>query len=148
MACKPTYEIDWKIFELALQAGFEQKKIALAFQIDADTLNRKTKKRYNGKGFKQLADSFCCKGEMYLTIAQYQKALDDKLKYNTSMLMHLGKVRLGQKEHDISNEMPKNDEINAIRHKLMELQAENDKLRAQQNQPKAEPELCGGDPSV
>jgi hypothetical protein len=91
------YPFDWRLFEIACEAGVAQNKIAQAFALSHDTLNRMTKEKY-GKTYDELACSLCCKGEMKLLSAQYEKSFNDDLNYNVTLLLHLGKVRLGQKD--------------------------------------------------
>ncbi len=147
MMAGKTIPIDWEKLETALKAGTQQKKILQKLRISHDTLARRVRKHYN-MSYADLAQSLYSEGEMLLEVSQYKKALNNASPGNTQMLIWLGKVRLGQKEPDSMQEAPKNDDLNEIKHQLMILQAENDKLRAQQNQPQAEPELCGGDTSV
>lgn len=90
---RPEKKIEWEKLDLYLKAGSTQKKICLSFNVDPETLNRHIKNKY-GKNFSDYSASLRSTGEMLIEAVQFQKAMSG----NISMLMWLGKVRLGQKE--------------------------------------------------
>lgn len=132
MAGKPA-NIDWAKLETFLKAGSKKHKIISHLRICNETLDRRVRKKY-GMSYADLAESLYCEGDMLLEVAQMQNAL----KGNTQMLIWLGKVRLGQQDFDADQKIPDKDEINIVKHHNMILQADNDRLRAEQNKPQAE----------
>lgn len=92
-------QIDWELVELMLEAGANQKQIAMAFNIHPETLRNQFKKEYD-QDFSCYSASKLQYGDAVLLAAQYQKALKSSSPGNTQMLIYLGKVRLGQKENN------------------------------------------------
>jgi AraC-like DNA-binding protein len=121
---RPQKEINWDIVEKRMEAGNNAKTICQRFKIDTDTFYRRFKQKY-GCSFGDYSAHFVQCGDDDIDYVQYMKAISG----NVQMLIWLGRVRRGQKEAESEKEVPKNDEINAYRHKLMLLEAENDELR-------------------
>ena len=70
-----------------------------------------------------------------LKAAQYQLAIKDK---NPTMLIWLGKVRLGQREQDYAPAVAPNQKDLDKDHIIMTLSNENDELKANANKSKTE----------
>lgn len=91
---RPLKPIDWNLVEEMLEAGCTQEKVANAFGLHRDTLHDRFIKEY-GLSYTEYSAQKRQYGEARLEHAQYQKAVNDQ---NVAMLIHLGKVKLGQKE--------------------------------------------------
>lgn len=90
---RPAKPIDWKLVDQLILAGCTGVEIAANFHIHADTLYRQIENEY-GTNFTDYAAQYYQKGDSLLKVKQFEKALE---KDNT-MLIWLGKQRLGQKE--------------------------------------------------
>ena len=117
---RPEKPIDWKRVDLLLMAGCLGTEIASNFDMHPDTLYKRIEQEY-GMGFTAYSSSKKQQGDSILRAKQYEKALE---KDNT-MLIWLGKNRLGQKEHDNTpNILPPTDDILEMRHENMILKAQ------------------------
>jgi AraC-like DNA-binding protein len=83
-----------KVFDKLLEAGCTQARIAAAMGVDQNTLHDRFLKQY-GENYTDYSGKKARYGEALIEYTQFQKAVKDK---NVQMLMHLGKVRLGQKD--------------------------------------------------
>lgn len=95
---RPVKEIDWAFVEELIMYGCSGTQIASRLGIHHVTFYDRVQTDH-GITFTEYADKFKQKGESLLLEAQFKKALE---KDNT-MLIWLGKHRLGQKEHDTSH---------------------------------------------
>lgn len=129
---KEKLEINWKEFELYAKAGCPQYKIAECLGIDRDTLRDRAVKHYK-KDYSAISAHFRSKGDLSIEVRQYQKAMDG----NITMLIYLGKVKLGQKEPDSMSTIPPGIEEIHKDHLIMELQYKIKQLEENANKPQA-----------
>lgn len=90
---RPPTKIDWAKVEELTAAGCLGSEIAGVFAMHRNTFYDHVEKNY-GIQFSEFRQQFLSKGDAYLRAAQFKKAL----KGDNSMLIWLGKNRLGQKE--------------------------------------------------
>ncbi len=88
-------EIDWSLIDNMLIAGCLGTECAAAVGIHPETLYDRCKLD-KGAGWSDYLQSKRAHGDGLLRAAQYQKAYKDQ---NPTMLIWLGKQRLGQKEN-------------------------------------------------
>ena len=91
---RPQIEIDWKAVNQYLIAGCSGQEIAGFLGIHPDTLYLAVKRKYN-QVFTEYSAMYKQKGDAILKAKQFEAAINDK---NISMLIWLGKQRLGQKD--------------------------------------------------
>lgn len=98
---RPKAEIDWLHVGRLLEAGGTAEGIAATIGIDRDTLYKRCETD-NKCTFSTFSQEKRAKGEELLRVAQFKQAIGG----NTTMLVWLGKQRLGQKEnpHQSSND--------------------------------------------
>ena len=102
---RPIKPVDWDRVEWLLKCGCSGVEIAAEFDVHPETLYRKVEDVFN-VGFTEFSAIKKAKGDVLLREAQLSKALE---KDNT-MMIWLGKQRLGQKEnHDAV--APSNDKM-------------------------------------
>lgn len=118
--------INFEILEQLVMAQNSKDEIASFFDMSDRSLEKKISKHY-GITWIEFARILRNKGNLSIRTKQFKEAL----KGNNRMLELWGKLYLGQNE--VYQEKPRNDDLNDLKHQLMILQAENDKLRAQQN---------------
>ena len=97
---RPKAEIDWKKVAYMCEYGALGTEIAAALGVSAKTLYKLCKSE-QGKEFSTFRAENLAKGDQMLKKVQYETAvkLQDK-----SMLVWLGKNRLGQKDkHDVTS---------------------------------------------
>lgn len=95
---RPEKIIDWDLVDELLIAGCFGTEIAPYFDISVKRFYERVQEEY-GVGFTELSAEKRAKGDSLIRKAQFDKALE---KDNT-LLIWLGKQRLGQKEnHEIS----------------------------------------------
>jgi hypothetical protein len=87
-------KIDWKLIEQLLMAGCSGVQAAAYIGVHENTLYKRCKLD-NGVEFVAFQQEKRAKGDTLLHSAQFDKAYKDK---DTSMLIWLGKNRLGQKD--------------------------------------------------
>ena len=116
--------INWDKVEFFVRSGATQRNIARYLRVDEDTLRERVKRQY-GVDYSVFSAELHSEGDLLIEAAQMQKAL----KGNTTMLIWLGKVRLGQKEPEPSTPMPPAQEDINKDHEIMRLKHENDRLR-------------------
>lgn len=120
--------LDWPQIELAIQAGVGKKKIAEVMNVDEVTLHRRVKAEY-GMDFVDFVSSLQKKGETFLEVAMYQKALNEKSPGSVQMLIYLSKVRLGMREPDEVARKAPNEEYVEIVNRNMQLEHQNSVLK-------------------
>ena len=91
---RPEKPVDWKKVDQLLLAGCHGTEIAPHFNINVDTFYRKVQEKYK-VGFTEYSALKKHQGDSLLRAKQYEKALQ---KDNT-MMIWLGKQRLGQREN-------------------------------------------------
>ena len=119
---RPEKPINWEVVENLLVSGCLGTEIAAQFDMHPDTFYRRVEQQY-GMGFTDYSSEKRCKGNAVLRAKQFEKAVK---KGDNSMLIWLGKNRLGQKETQESV-IPNQGALD-ITHELLE---ENKKLREQ-----------------
>jgi len=122
--------INWAIVDKRIEAGNSAATIARAFDIDVTNFYDRFLKEY-GCSFTSYANSFppdqrkLTRNEN-IEYTQYMKALSG----NVTMLIRLGTVWCGQKEHTEDKESPYQDQIEKD-HLIMRQQYEIDELKKQ-----------------
>jgi len=102
---RPQKPIDWDLVEKAIGAGCEGVEIAAHLGIHPNTLYERTVAEH-GITFSEYLSTKREKGESILRMKQFQVAMNG----NVSMLIWLGKNRLGQRENP-KDDAPPNDKI-------------------------------------
>lgn len=92
---RPEKPVDWAKVDNLLMAGCLGTEIATHFDMHPDTFYNKVQDRYK-MGFTQYCSLKRAQGDSILRAKQYEKALS---KDNT-MMIWLGKNRLGQRENN------------------------------------------------
>lgn len=142
--------IDWSKVEQMIIQGCNGVQVAASIGITTDTLYLRCIEE-NKINFPVYFQERRAKGDSYIHQAQYQKALKEK---NTTMLIHLGKHRLDQKDKDEEKDKtPPQDAIVDRDNENMSLKAQLAKLTQQllniqaklDNQSKTGSELPGID---
>ncbi len=127
-------EINWSMVELYIKSGCSQTKIAESLFIDVDTLRSRVKEKY-GVDYSVFSASLRSEGEMLIEAQQFQKAM----KGYWPALQWLGKVKLGQREPELLNQLAANQMQIDQTHTIMQLQHELEELKAK-NADKSETE--------
>lgn len=91
---RPKTDIDWDKVAKMIMAGADGVQCAAYFGIAPDTIYLRCEQD-NNIGFSHFLRQKRAKGDAMLLAAQFDAALTDK---NTTMLVWLGKQRLGQTE--------------------------------------------------
>jgi AraC-like DNA-binding protein len=123
---RPKKEINWEVVEKRMEAGCSAKEIAGALHVEINTFYDRFKEEF-GLGFADFADKFYDGGDANIRYTQYMKALSG----NVNMLLWLGKLRLGQKEPDVSSLNPVNQPDIDKDHYIMQLEHEIAQFRGQ-----------------
>ena len=97
--------IDWKAVENALMAGCNGTEIASFVGLHRETFYDRVVKE-QGMSFTEFAEKFRSKGDLFLRQKQYHVAMQG----DRSMMIWLGKQRLGQKENH-QDDKPPNDSV-------------------------------------
>lgn len=92
---RPEVPIDWARVDELLEAGCIGTEIAAYFNLHPNTFYDRVQLKHN-VGFTEYAAQKKFKGDSLLKEAQYKKAIK---KLDNTMLIWLGKQRLGQKEN-------------------------------------------------
>jgi len=134
---RPKIPIDWKRVDEFLVAGAEGTEVAAYFGMHPDTFYRRVEEECK-IGFTELMQQKRSKGHVLLRNAQLDKAINSK---DSTMLIWLGKQKLGQKESvnefKMSQEMMKPFE--AIMGQITNLQLDRKReLSSDNNAPKSE----------
>lgn len=124
-----TKDINWELVELYVKAGSKQVDICKAFYIDEETLRSRVKKKY-GIDWSAFSAKLHSEGNLLIEAQQFQKAMKG---YWPAMLW-LGKVRLGQREPEMLNQLAANQPhidqshlVMQLQHRISELEANADK---------------------
>lgn len=91
---RPEKPIDWKLVDRLLIAGCMGTEIAAHFDMHPNTFYDRVQAEY-GIGFTEYSSQKKQKGESLLRSKQFDTAMSG----DKTMLIWLGKQRLGQKEH-------------------------------------------------
>ncbi len=126
-------EINWELVELYIKAGCSQIKIAESFFIDRDTLRDRVKEKYCME-YSAFSAALRSEGDMLIEAKQYDKAM----KGYWPALLWLGKVRLGQREPEMLNQVAANQPQLDQSHRIMELEHELAELKSNANKPETE----------
>jgi AraC-like DNA-binding protein len=117
--------IDWDIVNELLEAGCTGTEIAANFHIHPDTLYNRVQKEF-GITFTAYSAEYDEKGKSLIKLAQYEKALEK----DNSMLIWVGKQRMGQREPDSKSEL----DLSKLQGAVAEMQKFFDQLRLDQSQ--------------
>lgn len=119
-------EINWDLVELYVKAGSKQIRICEAFNIDEVTLRERVKEKY-GMTWSAFSAALRSEGELLIEGQQFQKAM----KGYWPALLWLGKVRLGQREPEMLNQLAANQTqidqshtVMAQAHRIAELESQ------------------------
>lgn len=104
----PPKEIDWDLVDDYLETGCPGTKIADAIGVHPDTLYDRCEKD-KGVIFSAYSQTKRNKGDALLFKAQFDKAIGRTDLGDSSLLTHLGKTRLEQKEAPISTATPEQE---------------------------------------
>jgi hypothetical protein len=129
-AGRPYKPIDWKRVDELLEAGCTGGEIAPHFNMHHDTFYERVQTDH-GVTFTEYADKKRQKGGSLIREKQYKKAL----KGDNSMLIWLGKNRLGQKDNPDVVQFKDEDvqKFNAIMQMMSDYQAQASQANAQAN---------------
>lgn len=134
---RPPKEINWDLVEKLIECNCSGVQIAAKFRIQDDTLYRRFKEKY-GCSFQDYHPSSTKAGEADILLMQHMKALNNSAPGNTQMLIHLGKVRLGQKEPESNlflapkeKDIEKDHIIMQQANRIAELEANADKSQTE-----------------
>lgn len=131
------YEIDWDKVDELLMSGCLGTEIASYFGLNPETLYNRTKTD-KGMGFHDYSASKKAKGESILRAHQYAKAIGLTEKGDNTLLIWLGKTRLGQREMDYAPAVAPNQTDLDKDHLIMTQANRIAELEANANQPKTE----------
>lgn len=98
---RPKIPIDWKRVDELLEAGCLGTEIAAFFGIHPDTFYGRVESKYD-MGFSHYSAQKKSTGEALIREAQFKKAVK---KLDNTMLIWLGKQRLGQRENITENDI-------------------------------------------
>jgi len=133
MTGRPQKEINWELVELYVKAGCSQSKIAQSLWIHQDTLRDRVQEKY-GVDYSTFSTSLRSEGDMLIEAKQMEKAM----KGYWPALLWLGKVRLGQKEPEMLNQLAANQTQLDQTHRIMELEHEIAELKSNAYKPETE----------
>lgn len=117
-------EINWELVELYIKSGCSQVKIAASLFIDEDTLRARVKDKY-GMDYSAFSAALRREGEMLIEAKQFQKAMSGYW----PALQWLGKVKLGQREPELSSQLAANQTQIDQTHRIMQLEHEISMLK-------------------
>ncbi len=98
--CRPEKTIDWERVDEMLEAGCLGTEIAPFFNMHHETFYDRVAKKF-GIGFTEYMQQKRSKGDSLIRESQFKKAIK---KLDNTMLIWLGKQRLGQRENLESNQ--------------------------------------------
>lgn len=125
---RPEKPIDWDLVDQLLMSGCKGTEIASHFGIHQETLYDRVVKEY-GMTYTDYSYSLQQKGESLLRHEQFCKALGIKKDGDNTMLIWLGKNRLGQREHEETSQIPPLQAQITSDHENMLLKAEMARLK-------------------
>jgi hypothetical protein len=99
MAGRPEHTIDWNKVDHLLSAGCLGTEVAAVFGMHPDTLYRRTLEE-KGTNFADYLQQKRSNGDAAIRNKQYEKALGLTDTGNDTLLIWLGKNRLGQRNED------------------------------------------------
>ncbi len=126
-------EINWDLVELYVKSGSTQLKIAQSLFIDEDTLRSRVKEKY-GMDYSAFSAALRNEGELMIEAKQHEKAM----KGFWPALQWLGKIRCGQKEPELVQNLAANQTQIDKDHIIMQLQNEIEELKANADKSKTE----------
>jgi len=142
---RPIKKLDWEIVDKKLRADCHGTTIAAIFDMHPQTFYNKVIEEKK-MSFTEYSAQKKLEGDDDLKETQYDVAKVDK---NTTMLIWLGKQRLGQKESVHDEEAPKKEDLDiknqlyAALYKLQQIEKELSDLK-----PKTSQELPGSNTQV
>lgn len=101
---RPVKPIDWKLVDTLLMSGCTGVEIASHFDMHPITFYQRVEQQY-GTSFTNYSSEKKSRGDSLLRHKQYEIAI----KGDKTMLVWLGKNRLGQKENEERNSVAPND---------------------------------------
>ena len=110
-------EINWERVELYIKSGCTQKEIAESLLIEPDTLRARVKEKYE-MDYSAFSAALCSEGDMLIAAKQFDKAM----KGYWPALLWLGKIRRGQREPELLNQLATNQPQIDQSHRIMELE--------------------------
>jgi hypothetical protein len=120
---RPLLDIDWNVVDDFLETGCPTTKIADAIGVSPDTLYRRCEEE-KGMTYTAYSQQKRTKGEALLFKAQFDKAIGRADIGDSSLLIHLGKTRLEQREAAIVTATPEQEKnYRTVIEQLAELQA-------------------------
>lgn len=96
---RPEIYIDWKKVDELMMAGCMGTEVAAYFGMHPDTFYKRVQDKYE-VGFSEYSAKMKSSGEALLRAQQYKKALGLCDKGDNTLLIWLGKNRLGQRDAD------------------------------------------------
>jgi hypothetical protein len=118
-------EINWDVVELYVKSGCKQINICNYLMIDEVTLRDRVREKY-GMEWSAFSAKLRSEGELLIEAQQFQKAM----KGYWPAMQWLGKVRLGQREPEMLNQLAANQPALDQSHRIMELEHELAELKA------------------
>ncbi len=107
---RPEAEIDWEKVDELLISGCLGTELASFFGVHPNTFYRRVEDYYN-VSFSEYSQQKRSTGEALLRHHQFQKALGITKKGDNTLLIWLGKNRLGQKESHEEKQSPKQEDM-------------------------------------
>jgi hypothetical protein len=95
---RPPIPINWDKVDELLMAGCPGTEVAAFFGMHEDTFYRRVNEKYS-MGFTEYMAKKKATGEALLRMQQYNKAMGISKKGDNTLLIFLGKQRLGQREN-------------------------------------------------
>lgn len=95
---RPEIPINWDKVDELLMAGCHGTEVAAVLGINEETFYDRVVKKFN-IGFSEYKAKKQSTGDSLLKLQQYGKAMGLTTKGDNTLLIYLGKVRLGQNEH-------------------------------------------------
>lgn len=129
---RPEIPINWEKVDELLMCGCPGTEIAAFFGIHENTFYHRVEQKY-GCGFSEYSAKKKATGQALLRLQQHQQALGLTKKGNTTMLIFLGKQRLGQRENPNDQVAPEE-----VLKAFDDLMKQLDNTRAEREQKKLE----------
>ena len=129
---RPEIPINWEKVDELLMCGCPGTEIAAFFGMHEDTFYRRVTEKY-GVGFTEYSAKKKATGQALLRLQQHQKALGITKKGDNTMLIFLGKQRLGQRENPNDQVAPEE-----VLKAFDDLMKQLDNTRAEREQKKLE----------
>lgn len=121
---RPEKPIDWEKVDSLLEAGCKASEICPHFNLHVETFYDRVRKQYDML-YTDYAALLQQKGQSCLRLAQYKKALER----DNTMLIWLGKQRLGQRENAEQEVKSPREEILKLEEEILNLKNEVRKLK-------------------